>query len=283
MSRLQPSASSGSPPSPTAPGDSPSTRGYVSERPSSSTHPRVSEGSEGYPSWLPRRPPAPPPVPTSTFHSSVGMFEPPPPETFSGGRKAAPRSVRVVSLQDNTQDGTNPYHGRDATEQTLRSNPLRPRVWSRATAVGLNSTLVSPPVNALDRLQAPKFRSTGLHPELLRNPSILARLYFYLLPLMTFYHIPLQTFFDFNAVFIILQYVSSCRRFSMHSLTLTFRRVARFPNPSAPGMPGSGKNWALGAAAYIACWLAWITMVFILYELVYSFWRRWRVSESSFL
>ncbi|KAG2348540.1 hypothetical protein BDR05DRAFT_525511 [Suillus weaverae] len=79
-------------------------------------------------------------------------------------------------------------------------------------------------------------------------------------PLMTFYHIPVQTFFDFDCVFIILQ-------------------ITRFPNPSAPGVPGSGKNWALGAAAYIACWLTWTTMVFVLYELVYSFWRRWRVKR----
>ena len=57
------------------------------------------------------------------------------------------------------------------------------------------------------------------------------------------------------------------------------RRVAKFPNPEAPGVPGSGRNWALGAAAYIACWFAWITVVFVVYELVYSFIRRWRVSE----
>ncbi|KAG1824927.1 uncharacterized protein BJ212DRAFT_1476216 [Suillus subaureus] len=257
MSRLQPSTSSDSPLSASAHGDSPN-RGYVSERPSSSTHPRISEGSEGYPSWLPRRPP--PPAPASTFHSSVGMFEPPPPETFSGGRKATPRSVRVVSLQDNAQASANPYNRRDITDQTPQSNPLRPRVWSRATTTGLSETLVLPTVKTQEHSQPPKFRSSGLHPELLRNPSALTRLYFYLLPFMTFYHIPVQTFFDFNAVFIILQ-------------------IARFPNPSAPGVPGSGKNWELGAAAYIACWLAWITTVFVLYELVYSFWRRWRAKR----
>lgn len=257
MSRLQPSTSSESPLSASAHGDSPN-RGYVSERPSSSTHPRISEGSEGYPSWLPRRPP--PPAPASTFHSSVGMFEPPPPDAFSGGRKATPRSVRVVSLQENAQASANPYNRRDVTDQTPQSNPLRPRVWSRATTTGLSGTLVLPATKTQEHSQAPKFRSTGLHPELLRNPSALARLYFYLLPIMTFYHIPVQSFLDFNAVFIILQ-------------------IARFPNPSAPGVPGSGKNWALGAAAYIACWLAWITMVFVLYELVYSFWRRWRVKR----
>jgi hypothetical protein len=204
MSRLQPSTSSESPLSASAHGDSPN-RGYVSERPSSSTHPRISEGSEGYPSWLPRRPP--PPAPASTFHSSVGMFEPPPPDAFSGGRKATPRSVRVVSLQENAQASANPYNRRDITDQTPQSNPLRPRVWSRATTTGLSGTLVLPATKTQEHSQAPKFRSTGLHPELLRNPSALARLYFYLLPIMTFYHIPVQTFLDFNAVFIILQYV----------------------------------------------------------------------------
>ena len=45
-------------------------------------------------------------------------------------------------------------------------------------------------------------------------------------------------------------------------------------------MPGSGKNWALAMAAYIACWVFWIFGVFILYEVVYSFARRWRISKS---
>ncbi|KAH7921692.1 hypothetical protein BV22DRAFT_1132073 [Leucogyrophana mollusca] len=253
MSRLQPSSSSESPPSAYAQGDSPTDqRGDVSERPSSSTHPRISDGSEGYPSWLPKRPP--PPAPASTFHSSVGMFDPGPSEQFTGGRKATPRSVRVVSLQD-------AVGRREPTDQSrVSSNLLRPRVWSRATTAGMSPTLVSAAINAQDRMPRPKLRSVGLHPELLRNPSFLARLYFYLLPLITFYHIPVQTFFDFNAVFIILQ-------------------VARYPNPVAPGVPGSGRNWALGAAAYIACWLVWILVVFIMYELVYSFYRRWRVKR----
>lgn len=49
--------------------------------------------------------------------------------------------------------------------------------------------------------------------------------------------------------------------------------------PAAPGVPGSGRGWALGAAAYVACWLAWILLVFVIYEVIYSFYRRWRVSE----
>ena len=60
---------------------------------------------------------------------------------------------------------------------------------------------------------------------------------------------------------------------------LMLYRVAKFPNPSAPGVPGSGRDWALAAAAYIACWFTWIFVIFIVYELIYSFVRRWRVSE----
>lgn len=57
-------------------------------------------------------------------------------------------------------------------------------------------------------------------------------------------------------------------------------RIALFPNPIASGVPGSGRNWALGAAAYVACWVVWILGVFIGYELIYSFYRRWRYSAS---
>ncbi|KAG6331113.1 hypothetical protein ID866_7976 [Astraeus odoratus] len=261
MSRIQPSSPSGSPmSSASAHRDSPASdqRGCTSEHPSSSvTQPRMSEGSESYPSWLPKRPP--PPDPGSTLHSFSGMHDAGlvPTEAFPGGRKPTPRSVRVVSLQDAAQPVRD---RREPTDQIRVPHPLQPRVWSRATTAGLSPTLVSAAVDSQGHMSRPRFRSVGLHPELLRNPSPLARVYFYLLPLIVFYHVPLQTFFDFNAVFMLLQ-------------------IAKYPNPVAPGVPGSGKNWALGAAAYIACWLVWITIVFMLYELVYSFYRRWRVKR----
>lgn len=167
--------------------------GDPSEHPSSSSRPspqRMSKDSEGYPSWLPKRPP--PPAPASTFHSSVGgLHEPEPP--FVGGRKPTPRSVRIVSLQDTNR--------REPTDQTRVNNNAR--VWSRATA----PVMLSPTDPHQSRISQPKFRSTGLHLELLRNPSLKSRLYFYLFPLFVFGHIPLQTFFDFNAVFILLQSV----------------------------------------------------------------------------
>jgi hypothetical protein len=57
------------------------------------------------------------------------------------------------------------------------------------------------------------------------------------------------------------------------------RRVVKFPNPDSPGVPGSGHNWVLGAVAYIACWILWIFGVFLGYEVLYSYYRRWRFRE----
>ena len=58
-----------------------------------------------------------------------------------------------------------------------------------------------------------------------------------------------------------------------------FYRLSKFPTPSAPGVPGSGRGWALAAAAYSICWFFWFFLVVILYEIVYSFYRRWRFSK----
>ncbi|THU96059.1 hypothetical protein K435DRAFT_797661 [Dendrothele bispora CBS 962.96] len=221
----------------------------------SRTH--MSKDSEGYPSWLPQRPP--PPVPASTFHGSVAGDSPAPtpgpsePGFFMGmgGRKPTPRSVRVVSLPQ----GDEKEH--DPTDQTRAGHN---RVWSRGMASALSPTVFSGEPTPL-RVQQPRFRSRGTNFELLRNPSPLFRLYFYFYPILVFAHIPLQTFFDFNAVFILIQ-------------------VSKFPDPVAPGVPGSGRNWSLGAAAYIACWFTWILVV-VIYELVYSFIRRWRIKRPA--
>jgi len=171
--------------------------GDVSERPSSSSPNRMD--SDGYPSWLPKRPP--PPAPASTFHSSVGVPEPGPSEQppFTGGRKPTPRSVRIVSLQQS-------YAGRsrrEPTDQTRVGNTSR--AWSRATGAAMSPAVFSSADPYESRLPRPRFNSRGLHLELLRNPSLKSRLYFYLFPFLAFAHVPFQTFFDFNAVFILLQ------------------------------------------------------------------------------
>ncbi|KAH9172425.1 hypothetical protein EDB89DRAFT_2242881 [Lactarius sanguifluus] len=272
-------------------------------------------GSEGYPSWLPKRPP--PPAPGSTLHSLV-MFGPeagpatdiptgsprdsehvqvttpqPPPVPFVGGRRPTPRSVRIVSMQDAgaAASGSAGMVSRRETDQTTTRVSSFPfgfgsRIWSPATAspLGHSPTLLPQTPDAAHshshaRLRSaaaaaaaaaaasaaqPKFRSPGLHLELLRDPSWKTRLHFYLFPLLVLAHIPIQTFLDFNAVFILIE-------------------VARFPNPDAPGVPGSGRNWALGVAAYIASWVVWFFGVFLGYELFYSFYRRWRFRRPLIL
>ena len=207
------SSSSGSPD--TSPID---TRGDVSEPPSSSSPHRRSRSdySEGYPSWLPRRPP--PPAPGSTFHSSVGApYEPPSPAEPSssaqaaivGGRKPTPRSVRIVSLQDSFinvgPEDIDVDDRREPTDQTQVAQPhAHTRAWSRGTAMPAAMFAASGLKQASAKPQ-PKFNTRGLHTELLRNPSLLVRAYFYIWPLLVLGHIPLQTFFDFNTTFMLIQ------------------------------------------------------------------------------
>ena len=160
---------------------------------SASPQPRYSEASDGYPSWLPKRPP--PPAPASTFHSSA------PSEPYLvQGRKPTPRSVRIISTQDSNQG-----ERREPTDQTRVSsgNALHQRVWSRATGAGISPTVFGS-INGA-QVPRPRFRSSALHLELLQSPSPWMRLQFYFLPFFVFAHIPLQTFFDFNAVFILLE------------------------------------------------------------------------------
>src|SRR6266481_3653106 len=57
---------------------------------------------------------------------------------------------------------------------------------------------------------------------------------------------------------------------SFHSLSTAFP-----PAPAKATLPEIG----LAVTAYIACYAFQLIGVFVVYELVYSFWRRWSVSE----
>ena len=167
---------------------------------------RLSKDSEGYPSWLPKRPPHPPPV--STLQSSVlGGFDDstssPIDTPFVGGRKPTPRSIRIVNLED-TFVGAVEKGTRFTRRESTVGVHLPPKVFARTSTV--------PPTafNGAEHdeflpLPQPRFNAKNSHLQLLRNPSKWMNLYFYLWPLLVLYHIPLQSFFDFNAVFMLFQ------------------------------------------------------------------------------
>lgn len=192
MSRITNSESSPKVHSSSSMGDGVGTAGTGSEQEQSSAspQPRYSEASDGYPSWLPKRPP--PPAPASTFHSSAPSVP-----YLVQGRKPTPRSVRIISTQESER--------REPTDQTRMSsgNALHQRAWSRATGAGMSPTVLGS-INGAP-VPRPRFRSSALHLELLKSPSLWMKLQFYVLPFFVFAHIPLQTFFDLNAVFILIE------------------------------------------------------------------------------
>ncbi|KAF5331837.1 hypothetical protein D9611_008947 [Ephemerocybe angulata] len=327
-------------PRPPSAAASPSAYHFASETRDAAAPSRISSRqSEGYPSWLPRRPP--PPAPASTIGTNTpAPFDPDyfngdeedldldaelrhldaqygvaarastgteeeeespvaPNPLLLGGRKPTPRSVRIVNLESpgiteeprggatggaavgKKEGAAKPSYStsyahwktRDAKRQnrvssgsTAVAHPSSavvgaPRGWTRANAVPTMFNSIassfypqdSPLVEARPR---PRFNTRGLHLELLRSPSIWMKVYYRLWPILNLAHVPLQTFLDFNAVYMLVQ-------------------ASKHPLPNAG--PSSAKNWALGAAAYVASWLAWILIIFVVYEIVYSFARRWRV------
>lgn len=198
--------------SPTTADPSPTNNVADTSQPSStSPPPRMSKDSEGYPSWLPKRPP--PPAPASTMHSSVGVLEPDPdtdPELFAslGGRKPTPRSVRIVSLHGVNPLGRGKFgrHGRDNSRLGAPG-----RAWSRGTApsmpaAGDEQNGYTYAYHTSTRIPQPKFNTKNLDLKTpMVTPSTWARLYFFIFPILAFAHLPLQTYFDFNAVYILIQ------------------------------------------------------------------------------
>ena len=155
--------------------------------------PRISEGSEGYPSWLPERPP--PPDPGSTIHSCNGQSTPgltPVDSPFSVGRKPTyipfvpsafrtPLSlVRINARSRNTRSS--------ATHCALESGPVRDDCcqWGEPNGGVCCGPCARPVPNSIQMVSIQNTCET-----------LLAKLYFYLFPFnfFTFYHIPLQTFF----------------------------------------------------------------------------------------
>jgi hypothetical protein len=190
--------------------------------------------SDGYPSWLPRRPP--PPVPQSTIQSSI-LDPEDDPEFFAGigGRKPTPRSVRIVNLSD----ATSPNVQFDA--------PPKVKVWSRASG--------PPPFSSAHAhlplpLSQPRFNAKNLHVQLLRSPSRYMKAYFYIWPLLVFYHIPLQSFFDFNAVYILIQSVSPSSSLLLLTSLPESQGTPLQVNPGLSAQPPTSHAGSSGYSSY---------------------------------
>jgi hypothetical protein len=112
------------------------------------------------------------------------------------------------------------------------------------------------------------------------SASKLNRLAYYFFPIFVFAHKPLQTFFDFNAVYILLQYASfeNDLRYLHSRLFIDLLFSLPLKLPVYPETAGIG--FPLSTVVYIAYWFFWIVCVVVLYEIMYSFYRRWRVSKS---
>lgn len=172
-----------------------------------------SESEGGYPSWLPRRPG--PPAPSSShgggeFRSSAEDSSGTSPviddavaqlqgrafqsrKRVRDGRNPTQRSVRIVSMPTEQE------------QAEMRANmPRQPTpVFPRGADLLTPNTPLTPGVDQPP--PQPRFRAPGLHLELLRSPSILDHIHYYLLPLFVFAHVPIQAYFDFNAAYILLQ------------------------------------------------------------------------------
>ncbi|KAF8748747.1 hypothetical protein RHS01_10594 [Rhizoctonia solani] len=108
------------------------------------------------------------------------------------------------------------------------------------------------------RPRIPRFNAPGLDLRLTRDPGVWSYLIWrFGLPIQLFAPIAVQLFLDF------------CR-------SMLLSRLLRNP-PMAYLQPSKLEPCA---AAYCACVAVWIVGIIIVYELVYSFWRRWRVTPG---
>jgi hypothetical protein len=135
------------------------------------------------------------------------------------GRKATPRSVRIVSVppearskepSDQTRrqssGGWGGNYGTGHVRGISRStvNPYAPYMLSHSPL-----PMVSWPTDPAHTRAAPRFRASSLNLGLLRSTSRFDRLRFHFSPFTYFAHVPVQLFLDFNAIYILTQCVLS--------------------------------------------------------------------------
>ncbi|KAF8578536.1 hypothetical protein K439DRAFT_1648755 [Ramaria rubella] len=200
---------------------------------------------------------SPPNSPSDAYPSWLPKRPPPPVPASTFSTTRAPTDVFPTASPDLTP-------GRRPTPRSVRivAREREPTGDSAETRVQppLQPVLHPVPTHApRSSTVSPRFRAPSLHLSLLRSPALSMRIRYALHPVIVFAHLPLQTYFDFNAVFMLIQ-------LSSH-----------------PGPTNSSRSWSLASAAYIACYALQVLGVFLLYELVYSFWRRWRVKRPLIL
>ncbi|QRW10171.1 transmembrane protein [Ceratobasidium sp. AG-Ba] len=172
------------------------------------------------------------------------------------GRVATTRSVRIMQPASGSSPQPQPQQ---QLLQVPRQSYLAPE--SRGTTpmpIRPASQLGLVTYGGGGRVRSPRFNAPGFDLKLTREPGLWARLKWRIgLPFLVFGPVIVQLFFDFCAVYTVVQAAAEP----------TF------------GQTSSRRNWSLAAAAYSACVLIWVIGVLIIYEAVYSFWRRWRVKR----
>ena len=134
------------------------------------------------------------------------------------GRKATPRSVRIISVPPEARS-------KETSDQTRRQSSGgwgnystgHVRAFSRGAANPYTTYMrshsplpaLSWPSDPLPTRVAPRFKARSLNLGLLRSTSRFDRLRFHFSPLTYFAHVPVQLFFDFNAIYILTQCVLS--------------------------------------------------------------------------
>jgi hypothetical protein len=134
------------------------------------------------------------------------------------GRKATPRSVRIVSVPPEARS-------KETSDQTRRQSSGgwgnystgHVRAFSRSAGNPYASYMMphSPlptmswPADPLPTRAAPRFRARSLNLGLLRSTSRFDRLRFHFSPFTFFAHVPVQLFFDFNVIYTLTQCVLS--------------------------------------------------------------------------
>ncbi|KAG9047410.1 hypothetical protein FS837_002306 [Tulasnella sp. UAMH 9824] len=161
----------------------------------------------------------------------------------TGSALVSPTLISSFPSRGGTAGAKNRY------SRTGRSSTLPPMAIHMMQNPGAAAVQPTPMgAHPIQHLRPPRFRTPKFHPTLLRDPSPLTRLRFYLWGLfVVFGHIILQSFLDFNVVYMMIQ-------------------VAKHPTPSPLGTSSSQRNWTLATVAYIASWAIWLFGVVLLYE-----------------